>query len=1602
MDRIKILIVEDERIVAMELHERLIKNGFFVIGMLKSGEEAVQSFQELKPDLIMMDIMLAGNLDGIETAKKIKTISEVPFIFLTAFTDKDTIDRAMEVGPYAYLRKPYEEHELLSSIQIALSKNKLEKKLREREELLATTLSNASDSVITVNTSLVVSYLNKNAEELFNLEDGEFIGKPLHEILLLEKVLDVEDEITRLSDIAEFKRYKLLRKNGGPRWIDIKNNSIINSESDRVAFVITIRDVTDFLKTQEIIEQTESKIKAITDAAEIAIYNFSLESRTYKYMSDIIEKIVEYSAEEFSYEKFLSVIIKAEIIKPEYVSDHQSMMDIWYKGELDEYQADLLIKCKSGKNKWISDKAKPWRDMNGKVIGSLGILQDITERKLSETVKSSLYLISEAANQSDDLNVLFSKIHEIVADIIKAENFFIALYDRRTNDLTFPYYKNEFTFAPHKKKLGLGSTDYIIRTGKTLLAQYDDFENLQKEGKAKSWGPVSQSWLGVPLRGVDAIIGAMVVQSYDEKILFDEIDKRLMEEIANQVAITIERKITYDALIESEVRYRDIFNYAPVGIYQSTMSGKILSANKAFLDIVGFSSFEEISSYNMRDLYYDSYEREELIRRYLSVGKVADLEVRWRNKSNQEIFIQLSTHAIKNDNDEVIYFEGFVRDISSYKSAQKSIKITEQKFKELFNNASDAIFILSMDGEILEINEPACQRYEYTREDMIGKTTGFLQYGLSIEAHTKIIKSIIKKGKGLYELEHITKLGKIIPTEISSKVIEFQDSKAILNIARDITERKIAEQKILQSEKEYRGLFENAHDAIMIFEPENEIILEANKRALELYEFSRDEFIGLSLITLSQNPEFGRNKVNETLQNKATTVFETYQQTRSGREIILEVNASIVTYRGKDAILSINHDITARKIAEDELKNYQLKLEHIIDERTRAYKESEEKFKTLAENTDDLIIRFDRELRHVYVNSAVEKIFKISADEIINKTYAQLGYPETLVQITESAIKNVFEKKEKVTIEYQLPGGEWLEWMLLPEFDDNNEVNTVLTSARDVTERKINEEKIIRRDKILQAVANSSVMLFSSSNYENVMEVLLNEVGTAASVDRAYLVENSITNDNTKAMQLNYSWISEEEGKVSGNFMYNKATYKSLGIERWLKIMTQGKSISGLQEDFPENEKELLKSQRITSIALVPIIIDNFFWGFIGFEDCRNQKNWNEAELAVLFTLSNSIGGAIKRATIESNLRHSETMWRQLFQFSPEPFYLFDYHGNIIDCNNESTNLIGYTKEELLGHNLNSLNLVPPEYENITNIVGDKSMKGEASGPFEFEIITKQNKRITIEFKTYPVSIGGKELILGAAHNIDIRKKAELEIKRALDKANELNELKSRFVSMVSHEFRTPLSAMLSSAEIMELLGENISSHERNEYLKKIVKSIDYMTELLNDVLTINKADAGKLYVKYENLDIVELTENILNDILLTNDDVEISFLHPEKEMMLETDKKLYRQIVTNLVSNAIKYSPEDAPVICRIAKRNNSFILEVEDEGIGIPDKDLEDIFSPFQRASNIGNRPGTGLGLAITKRSVESLKGSIKVDSEMRRGTKFTVMLPITTNGR
>jgi len=313
--------------------------------------------------------------------------------------------------------------------------------------------------------------------------------------------------------------------------------------------------------------------------------------------------------------------------------------------------------------------------ISGEQVGLCALYRDISEQKRAEALSSALLRIAEKASSAEDLQQFYAAMHHIVAELMYARNFYIALYDRETQLLNFPYFVDEEDPRPAPKKLGKGLTEYVLRTGEPLLCTPEVFNRLVEEGEAELIGAASLDWLGVPLKAGNVVVGVLVVQSYTGKVRFGEKEKDILTFVSQQVASAVEHKRNEEALRRSEARYRSLVQSAVYGIYRSSLEGQFLDVNPALVSMLGYSSAAEVLGLDPRnDVFVDSGELERLMRDWRGGARLEHVEVRWKHKDGKVITVRLSGRVVNDPNETAEVLEIIAEDVTEQRVLENQFR----------------------------------------------------------------------------------------------------------------------------------------------------------------------------------------------------------------------------------------------------------------------------------------------------------------------------------------------------------------------------------------------------------------------------------------------------------------------------------------------------------------------------------------------------------------------------------------------------------------------------------------------------------------------------------------------------------------------------------------------------------------------------------------------------------------------------------------------------------------------------------------------------------------------------------------------------------------
>lgn len=378
--------------------------------------------------------------------------------------------------------------------------------------------------------------------------------------------------------------------------------------------------------------------------------------------------------------------------------------------------------------------------------------------------------------------------------------------------------------------------------------------------------------------------------------------------------------------------------------------------------------------------------------------------------------------------------------------------------------------------------------------------------------------------------------------------------------------------------------------------------------------------------------------------------------------------------------------------------------------------------------------------------------------------------------------------------------------------------------------------------------------------------------------------------------------------------------------------------------------------------------------------------------------LLKTVGYARERIQILQRLQESEQRFRGIFNQTFQFMSLLSPDGVVLDINQALRDRMGFPDEAVLNYPIWEAPYwrFVEQSQSWLKMAILRASEGETLQA-ELQAYTSQETLQWLDFSIKPLRNGNNTitLLIAEGRNISTLKQAEAEIRQSLAKEQELNQMKNSFISMISHEFRTPLSSIILAVDLLE--NYNFEAEKKAQYYEQIRGSINRTLELFDEILLLGRTESGKVQAKYTSLDLTKFCSEIVETFQLTKGNShQIIFSVTDASIVAKMDTCLLKHILENLLSNGLKYSPKGGIIRFSLSCSDHHAKFCIQDQGIGIPKLDQAKLFEPFHRAKNVGKIKGTGLGLAIVKRCVDLHLGNIQVDSKEGQGTTFTVILP------
>ncbi len=1019
---------------------------------------------------------------------------------------------------------------------------------------------------------------------------------------------------------------------------------------------------------------------------------------------------------------------------------------------------------------------------------------------------------------------------------------------------------------------------------------------------------------------------------------------------------------------KSESLYQLYFTLSPSCLLLENQNGIILEVNEAFCKSLGYLK-EELIGQHIQIIVppEDRNQVEPNIEKLRHEIKVVH-SVRNLKKDGNFCWMELKETLITlPDGSEGILVVS--NDITERKRIQDELKQSEHSYKQIqellrnvADNMPDMLWAKDMDKKFIFVNKSVCENLLMANniEEPIGKTDLFFAlrerekhaeypqwhtFGENCRDSDAIVMETGQNGN-FEEFGNVK--GKYLCLEVIKTPLRNEKGEMIgtVGAARDITDRKRAEETLKESEEKFRGVIEKSTDGIVLADEEGNII-EWNLSEEIISGHKKEEYLGKPIWDAQFNISLPERRTPDNLENikkVIKNILKTRQSDHFGKVREYEIQRPDGIIRSIETIAypiktgnrffvgSLTRDITERRQAEENLK------------------QSRQSYLDILNSVSEAIYIQDAETgQFIDVNTGAEKMYGYQHDEIIGQTPFTVAAPglNNLEAIWEASLQ-VFKTGIPAQFDFWAlrKNGEVFPKEIIVNKGKYFGKDVLIAAARDITEKKQAEAELEE----------------SREKYRGLSE---------AAFEAIFISEKGVCIEQNLAAEKMFGYTSNEAiGRYGTEWIAPE--YR----ERVMKNM-----LAGYEKPY---EAVALKKDGST----FPCVLLGKMMHYKG----KNVRVTSLTDIS-------------DRKFAEDAMRESEERFRVLFEGAPDAIILTDPEsGKILDVNMAACRLLLKTREEIVGIYQHELQEPLPKNDSEETFdLQIKELKNQGfTHPVEGVLVRSDGVRVSVEILAQRIRIHDKTLIMGTFRDITLRKQAEIDLIEAKERAQESDRLKSAFLANMSHEIRTPMNAIIGFSALLE--DETITPEERLEFISVINSKGNYLMTILNDIIDLSIIHSNNLIISKTTFNLNQL----LNTLLLTFEKEKFQMKKDAINLNLYTalsdsgsniltDKVRLSQILNNLIGNALKFTTAGF-IKFGYRQDGDNLLFFVQDTGKGIAKDNHQIIFERFRQEeeSNVRNYSGAGLGLSISKELVELLGGKIWINSEEGQGSTFFFTLP------
>ena len=1066
-----------------------------------------------------------------------------------------------------------------------------------------------------------------------------------------------------------------------------------------------------------------------------------------------------------------------------------------------------------------------------------------------------------------------------------------------------------------------------------------------------------------------------------------------------------DRKQLEEINVEYATRLEVAMQAANMAWWEMDISTGQVIFNKRKTDLLGYSpeNFHYYQDFTAL-VHLDDYDNVMNAMKGYLAGLFDKYETEYRilTKSGEyKWFYDIGSIIKKDSNGVPLTVAGIVLDITDRKQAEKQLRQSETLLRTLIDTLPERIFVKDLDGRFTLANAAEIRLDGATSfEELRGKSDfDFYPIELAQQYH-QAERAVLSDGQALidYEEPSVDQTGQT--RWHSSTKVPLRDADGhimgLVGVARDITERKQAAAALQASERRYKALIENQGEGLGYVDLA-EVFTFCNPAAENLFGVPAGQLVGHSLREFVAPEQFIEIQRQTALrQQSQKSVYEIEIRRPADDQLRQIIVTAVPQFNEQGEFLGafgVFRDITDRKRATAALRELNATLEQRVAERTaQLTATNEELAHEIGERTrmeEALSIQYDLSLA-------------LGASDDLH---------QALTQILEAALRlegldcgGVYLTDPSGTLDLVAHHG------LTPQFiEQARRYPAVTPQARMAHTGQIHygtyQSFRAESGENVEGLRSLAVIPIMRKGQLLALLNLASHTGDAIPVNTRHALETLAQQIGSTLRRLRADVALRESEEIFNQFLEHSPIHifvknpqtQALRLSQNFEQMfgkpraeLLGKSVAEL---FPPDlaAKMVADDLRILTERQLVTVAEEFNGRFYTTIKFPIQLEGQPPYLAG-YSLD-----ITEQRQAEAALRESEEKYRALVRYSSDAIFSLDREGRYLFANEALARVYGQPLHAIIGQSLRQF-FPPAEADQRLAVVRQVFATGQ-SQEIEGLVLTATGEARHYLTMLDPISDAGGQVVSVSCISKDITelKRTEDDLRHALVQEHELGKIKAQFIAMASHDFRTPLTTILSSADLLELYGARLSDEKKFIHLQRIQISVRNMTQLLDDVLILGRSDAGKLVCVLAPLDLVAVSRALLNDLRRTaTPQHTFEFDHTDDFTGTWLDEKLLRQMLNNLLSNAIKYSPGGGPIRLSLRRDAAHVIIAVSDRGLGIPPEAQPHLYESFYRAQNVGEMPGTGLGLPIVKRAVDAHHGTIDVVSAVGAGATFTITLP------